>query len=94
MIRSAPALGRDVLVVAFEPSGGGVVEDQIDVELEQIDAVPEHLLFDRIAVLGQDVERAIELVEGKIPGLGQPDLIEPALMPEFAVCGERAGFVV
>jgi hypothetical protein len=45
-------------------------------------------------VLGQDVERAIELVEGKIPGLGQPDLIEPALMPEFAVCGERAGFVV
>ena len=78
--QAAPALGRDVLVVAFEPGGGGVVEDQVDVELEQIDAVPEHLLLDRIAVLGQDVERAIELVEGEIPGLGQPDPIEPALV--------------
>ena len=77
--QAAPALGRDVLVVAFEPGGGGVVEDQVDVELEQIDAVPEHLLLDRIAVLGQDVQGAIELVEGEILGRGQPDLIEPAL---------------
>ena len=87
--QAPPALGRDVLLVAFEPGGGGVVEDQVDVELEQIDAVPEHLLLDRIAVLGQDVERAIELVEGKIPGRGQPDLIEPALMAAELGAGPR-----
>jgi len=76
----APGLGRDVLVVAFEPGGGGVVEDQVDVQLEQVGAVPEHLRLDRIAVLGEHVERAIELVEGDIPGRGQPHPIEPALM--------------
>ena len=78
--QAAPALGRDVLVIACEPSGGRVVEDQVDVELEQIDAVPEHLLLDRVAVLGEDVERAVELVEGQIPGPRQPDSIEPALV--------------
>ena len=54
-----------VLLVALEPGGSGVIEDQVDVQLEQIDAVPEDLLLDRIAVLGQDVERAIELVEAR-----------------------------
>ena len=78
--QAPPLMGRDVLVVAFEPGGGGVIEDQIDVQLEQIDAVPEHLRLDRVAVLGQKIQRAIELVEGKIPGLRQPDAIPPALV--------------
>jgi hypothetical protein len=71
--QTPPLVVGDVLLVAFEPSGGGIVEDQVDVQLEQIDAVPEHLLLDRIAVLGQDVQRAIELIEGKVPGRRQPD---------------------
>ena len=65
--QAAPALGRDVLVVAFEPGGGGVVEDQVDVELEQIDAVPEHLLLDRIAVLGEDVRARDRAGRGRDP---------------------------
>ncbi len=78
--QAPPLVTGGVLLVAREPGGGGIVEDQVDVQLEQIDAVPEHLLLDRIAVLGQDIQRAIELVEGKVPGRGQPHPIEPALV--------------
>jgi hypothetical protein len=78
--QAAPLVGCNVLLVALEPGRGGVIEDQVDVQLEQIDAVPEHLFLDGIAVLGQQVQGAIELTEGEIPGRGQPNAIEPALM--------------
>jgi hypothetical protein len=78
--QAPPLVAGHVLLVALEPGGGGIVEDQVDVELEQVDAVPEHLLLDRIAVFGQDIQRPIELVEGKVLGRRQPDAIEPALV--------------
>ena len=43
--------------VGLEPGRGGVIEHQIDIELEQIDVVPEDRLFDRIAVIGDKIER-------------------------------------
>ncbi len=59
---------------------GGVVENQVNVELEQIGAVPEHLLFDRIAMFGQNIHGAVELIEPEILGLRQPHPIQPAFM--------------
>jgi hypothetical protein len=94
--QAPPRVARDVLLVALEPGGGGVVEDQVDVQLEQVDAVPEHLPLNRIAMLGEDVQRAVELVEGQVPGRRQPDPCQPALVtgelgarPSEALRGHR-----
>ena len=76
----APLLAGDVLLVALEPGGGAVVEDQVDVELEQIGRAPEHRLLDGVAVLGQDVQGAVELVKAEVARLGQPHPVEPALV--------------
>jgi hypothetical protein len=42
--------------------------------------VPEHLRLERIALFGQEVERAVELVRASLFGLGQPDPLQPAVM--------------
>jgi hypothetical protein len=76
----APFMAGDVLLVTREPGGGGIVEDQVDIELEQIDRPPEHRLLDGVAVLGQDVQGAVELVKAEVARLGQPYPIEPALV--------------
>ena len=73
-------MAGDVLLVAFEPSRGAIVEDQVDVELEQIDRPPEHRLLDGVAVLGQDVQGAVELVKAEVMGFRQPHPFEPALV--------------
>jgi len=57
-----------------------VVKDEVNIELEQISAGPEHFFFDGIAMLGQEVQGSIELIKPKILGLRQPDPIEPAVM--------------
>ena len=58
----------------------GVVKDQINIQLEQIGAVPEDFFFDHIAMFGQKIHGPIKLIETEILGLRQPGLIEPALM--------------
>src|SRR3954454_14764049 len=67
----APLLAGDVLLVTLEPGRGAVIEDQVDVELEQIDRPPEHRLLDGIAVQGQDVQGAVELVKAEVTRLGE-----------------------
>jgi site-specific DNA recombinase len=76
----APFMAGDVLLVARKPSRGAIVEDQIDVELEQIDRPPEHCLLDGVAMLGQEIHGAVELVEAEPARLGQPYPREPALV--------------
>ena len=66
----APLVAGDIRLVGLEPGGGGVVEHQIDVQLEEIHATPKDLLLDGIAVLGQQVERPIKLAQGQILRLG------------------------
>ena len=78
--QAPPLLTGDILLVTFEPGGGGVVENQIHIELEQIGAVPEDFFFDHIAMFGQKIHGPIKLVEPKILTFRQPDPIEPALM--------------
>lgn len=72
-------LGK-IFLVGLEPGCGGVIEHQIHIELEQIDAVPEHRLLDRIAVLGEQVKGTIELAQSQMPSFRQPDPLQPALM--------------
>jgi hypothetical protein len=66
----APFMAGDIRLVGLEPSGGGIVEHQIDVEFEEIHATPKDLLLDGIAVLGQQIERSVELAQGQILRLG------------------------
>ena len=73
-------MGGDVLLVGLEPGGGRVVEHQVDVELEQVGRAPEHRLLDRVPVLGQDIQGAVELVQAEVARLGQPHPVEPALV--------------
>jgi len=75
-----PFVAGDVFVIGFEPGRGGVVEDQVDIQFEQIGTVPEDFLLNRIAMLGQKIHGAVELIEPKILALRQPGPIEPALM--------------
>jgi hypothetical protein len=71
---------RLVLLVDGKPRGGGVVEDQVDVELEEIGGAEEHLLLDRLGMCRQNVARPIELVDLEPLGFGQPgDVGQPAL---------------
>jgi hypothetical protein len=78
--QAPPLVTGDVLLVAFEPGRGRIVEHQVDVELEQVDAGPEHLRLDRVTVFRQEIQGAIELAQRKISGLRQPHPIEPALV--------------
>ncbi len=59
---------------------GRIVKNKINIELEQISAVPEDLLLDHVAMLGQNIRGSVQLMEPEILGLGQPHPIEPALM--------------
>jgi hypothetical protein len=75
----APVVLGEVLLVGAEPGRGGVVEHQVDVELEQVDRAPEHVPLDRVALLGQEIERTVELVQPQPLRLGEPDRVQPAL---------------
>jgi hypothetical protein len=69
-----------VLLVDREPGGGGIIEDQVDIELEQVGRPQEHLLLDRLGLPGQDVEGPIELVDLEPRRFGQPRHVrQPAL---------------
>ena len=57
-----------------------IVKNQIDIELEQISTVPEHLFLDGSAVLGEEIQGPVELVETEILGVWQPNPIAPALI--------------
>ena len=76
----APLVAGDIRLVGLEPGRGGIVEHQVDVQLEEIHATPKDLLLDGIAVLGEQVERSIKLAQGQIPRLGQPDPLQPPLV--------------
>ncbi len=49
----APFMAGDIRLVGLEPGCGGVVEHEIDVELEEIHATPKDLLLDGIAVFAK-----------------------------------------
>jgi len=68
---AAPQLTVLVRRIGLEVGGGGVIEDQIDVEAEQIGRAQEYRALDLVGPDGEDVERAVELMEGEIPGLRQ-----------------------
>ena len=58
--------------IGFEVGGGGVIEDQIDIEAEQIGGAQEHVALDLVGPDSEEVERAVELMQGEILGLRQP----------------------
>lgn len=66
-------------LIDFEVGGGGVVEDQVDVEPEQVGGLQEDVALDLLAVDREHVEGAVELVDGEPLGLRQPgDVGQPA----------------
>lgn len=67
-LQAAPGVAGHILLVGLEPGGGGIIEDQIDIQFEQINAVPEYLALDGITMLGEQVKRPVQLPEGEIPG--------------------------
>ena len=50
-------------LVDLEVGGGGVIEDQIDIEAEQVGGVEEHITLDLVGPDCQKVERAIALID-------------------------------
>ena len=76
---ATPQLAVPVRFVDLEVGGGGVVEDQVDVEAQQVGAAQEHVALDLVAPDGEEVERTIELVDGQFVRLWQPsDVGQPA----------------
>src|SRR4051812_30101956 len=74
-----PQLTMLVRFVDLEVGGGGIVEDQIDIEAEQIGGAQEHRALDLIRPDGEEVERTVELMEREVPGLRQVgDIGQPA----------------
>jgi hypothetical protein len=57
-----PFMAGDVLIVRFKPRCGRIVKNKINVKLEQIGAVPENLLFDRVTMLGEEIQGSVELI--------------------------------
>ena len=65
-------------MVGLEIGGGGIVEDQIDIEAEQIGRLEKDLALDPVRPDGEEVERAVKLIDGDPPsrarspgGIGQ-----------------------
>ena len=76
---AAPQLAVPVRLVDFEVGGGGVVEDQVDIEAQQVGAAQEHGALDFLGPDGEKVEGTIELVDGQFVRLRQPgDVGQPA----------------
>jgi hypothetical protein len=66
-------------VIDLEIGRGGVVEDQIDIEAEQIGGFEKDLALDAVRPDGEEVERPVELIDAKSGGIGQKsDIGEPA----------------
>ena len=57
--------------VSFEVGGGGIVEDQVDIEAEQVGGAQEHRTLDLVGPDGEAVERTIELMQGEVLGRWQ-----------------------
>ncbi len=57
-----------------------VVKNQVNVELEQIGAVPEDFLLNRVAMFGQNIHGPVKLVKPEILSFRQPHPLKPAFM--------------
>ena len=69
-----------VRLVDLEIGRGGVVEDQVDIEAEQIGGPEEDVALDLVGPDRQEVERAIALIDREPGRVGQPgDVGQPAL---------------
>ncbi|HEX6010233.1 MAG TPA: hypothetical protein VFY87_00220 [Geminicoccaceae bacterium] len=69
---AAPGLGGLVGLVDLAIGRGGVVEDQVNVEPEQVGGPQEHVALDRLRPHREHVEGAIELVDREPARLRQP----------------------
>jgi len=76
---AAPLLAVLVGFVDLEIRCGGVIEDKVDVEAQQVGAAQEHVALDLVGPDCQEVERAIELVDRELARFRQPgDVRQPA----------------
>ena len=76
---SAPQLSVRVGFVDLEVRRGGVVEDQVDIQAQQVGAAQEHVAFDLLRPDCEEVERAVELIDHELARFRQPDDIgQPA----------------
>ena len=77
-------LERERVIVEQEARGArvsreGAAQPTDGVEPQQVGGVQEHVAFDRVRPDGEEVERAIELIDGDPLGLRQPgDIKQPA----------------
>jgi hypothetical protein len=84
--RPRPVLGppeaAQLILVVFvdgEGAGGGVIEEEIHLELEEVCGVEEHRLLDLGGLGVKRVHRRVEVVLGQLLGPRQVDRLAPAL---------------
>jgi hypothetical protein len=76
---ASPLFGEFIGLVDLDIRCRGVIEDQIDIQPQQIGGAQEHIAFDLVRPDGEEVERAIKLVDGNPVGRRQPgDIGQPA----------------
>ena len=66
-----PFLGLLVGFIDLEIGRGGVVEDQIDVEAEQIGGFEKDFALDAVRPDGEEIKRPVELIDAKSDDIGQ-----------------------
>jgi hypothetical protein len=75
---SAPFLGLLVGLVDLEIGRGGVAEDQIDIEPEQIRRLEEHIALDPVRPDREEIQRTVKLIDSEIVGIGQKRVLAAA----------------
>ena len=76
---AAPQLAVLVGFVDLEIGRGGVIEDKVNVEAQQVGAAQEHVALDLLGPDGEEIERAVELVDRQLARFRQPgDVGQPA----------------
>jgi hypothetical protein len=77
-----PPEAPHVILVVFvdgESAGGGVIEEQVHLELEEVCRAEEHCFFDLGRLSVEGIHRRVKVILGQRLGGGQVDRLAPAL---------------